>query len=334
MPDPSIKKNAIVIKAIRISANCGVTEAERARKQPLLVDIRFRCQNQTAFYSDKLSDTVDYGAIIRRIRDITENQIFTLLESLTEKLCNTLFQEFPLTHLELWVRKIHPPIEGFQDSVGIQVCRTRSQQPHDGGSLPSEFLVAQLPRLPIGKVLDVAAGRGRHSMFLASKDFTVHAIDRDNEALSSLKARAQQSGMTSLSIQVIDLESDPANPPDLGHESYDAILVFFYLYRPLFPKLIQALKPGGMLLYETFLIDNHLLRQHPRRKKFCLGRNELLDLIHGLRVLHFEEGLHGAPTGPDGAFTARMLAQKPQKVGDHNSDKPDGSSGRKRRRLP
>ncbi|MGD9849653.1 MAG: dihydroneopterin aldolase [Nitrospirales bacterium] len=306
-----MKKNAIIIKAIQVSANCGVSEAERARKQPLLVDIRFRCPNQTAFHSDKLSDTVDYGAIIRRVRDVTENRTFALLETLTEQLCHILFQEFPLTHLQLWVRKIQPPLEGLQGSVGVQVARTRSQQSSEDDGLPSEFLVAQLPRLPAGKALDVAAGRGRHSVFLVSKQFTVHAVDRDSDALSSLQDKARRHALASLTTQIMDLESDPSNPPDLGHESYDVILVFFYLYRPLFPKLLQALKPGGMLLYETFLIDNHLLHRHPRRKEFCLGRNELLDLIRGLRVLHYEEGLHDAPAGPDGAITARMLAQKP-----------------------
>lgn len=306
-----MKKNAIILKAIQVSAHCGVSEAERAAKQPILVDIRFRCPNQTAFHSDRLSDTVDYGAIIKRVREVIENKTFALLETLTEQLCHILFQEFPLTHLELWVRKTQPPLEGLQGSVGVQVVRTRSQQSSESGGLPSEFLVGKLPHLPDGKALDVAAGRGRHSLFLASKQYSVHAVDRDSDALSSLQDNARQHGLTSLTTQIMDLESNPSNPPDLGHELYDVVLVFFYLYRPLFPQLLHALKPGGMLLYETFLIDNHLLHQHPRRKEFCLGRNELLDLIRGLRVLHYEEGLHDALAGPDVAITARMLAQKP-----------------------
>ncbi|MDR4494916.1 MAG: dihydroneopterin aldolase [Nitrospirales bacterium] len=307
-----MNKSTIVIKAIRLSVNCGVTEAERVRKQPLLVDIRFRCPNQTSFYSDKLSDTVDYGAIIRRVRETTEHKTFVLLERLTEQLCHILFQEFPLTYLELWVRKTQPPLEGLQGSVGIRVVRTRSQQSSGEASLPAEFLVAQLPRLPVGKVLDVAAGRGRHSLFLASNRFTVHAVDRDSDALSFLTTQARQKGLASLTTQILDMESDPSHPPDLGLESYEVVLVFFYLYRPLFPQLLQALKPGGVLLYETFLIDNHLLHQHPRRKEFCLGRNELLDLVRGLRVLHYEEGLHDASEGHGGAITARIVAQKPE----------------------
>lgn len=308
-----MNKNTIVIKALQLSVNCGFTEAERVRKQPLLVDIRFRCPNQTAFHSDRLSDTVDYGAVISRVRELAEHRTFALLEHLAEQLCHLLFHEFPLTHLELWVRKTQPPLEGLiKGSVGVQVIRSRSQQSSEGEELASEFLLTQLSRLPAGKALDVAAGRGRHSLFLASQQFTVHAIDRDADALASLQDKARQRGLTSLTTQVLDMETNPSHPPELGHESYEVVLVFFYLYRPLFPKLLQALKPGGMLLYETFLIDNHLLHQHPRRKEFCLGRNELLELVRGLRVIHYEEGVHDARAGHDAAITARILAQKPE----------------------
>jgi len=305
-----MKKNAIVIQGIQIEANCGVTETERATKQPLLVDIHFRCPNQSAFHSDAISDTVDYGAIIQRVRNLAEYKTFALLESLAEQLCHVLFQEFPITHLKLWVRKIQPPLERLQGSVGIQVVRTRPLTLLEGESGPSEFLVSQLPRLPIGRVLDVAAGKGRHSLLLASKRFTVHAIDRDSEALAFLQNHARQAGITSLSTQIIDLEQDPLNAPDLGRDLYDVILVFFYLYRPLFPKLLQALKPGGMFIYETFLIDNHYLYQHPRRKEFCLDRNELLDILRGFRILHYDEGPHGHPASHHKSMTARLLAQK------------------------
>ena len=65
-----------------------------------------------------------------------------------------------------------------------------------------------------------------------------------------------------------------------------------------------------MLIYETFLIDNHHQFQHPRRKEFCLEHNELLHLTHDLRVLYYEEGQHEDHTGPQQTFTARLVAQK------------------------
>jgi SAM-dependent methyltransferase len=176
---------------------------------------------------------------------------------------------------------------------------------------PAPFLVNQLSRLPHGKILDVAAGRGRHAVYLASKGFSVHGIDRDADALHDLQAQAQEAGLPLITTESIDLEVNPQNPPDLGTAAYDAIIVFFYLYRPLFPQLMKALKSGGIIMYETFLLDNHIHRQHPRRKEFCLEANELLTLLQGFRILHYEEGDHGGPSGKERAFTARALARKP-----------------------
>jgi dihydroneopterin aldolase len=302
--------SSIVVKGIQLSARCGVTETERHHPQPLLVDLIFRCPNQPAFQSDQLSDTVDYGTITQRIRDIGEGQSFSLIETLAERICQTLFHEFPITHLKIWVRKIRPPLKSIKGSVGVQL--TRSRQPIASAGLvhPSCFLVSQFSRLPHGKILDVAAGRGRHAMYLASKGLSVHGIDRDAHALHDLQAQAQQAGLSSITTESIDLEIDPLNPPDLGTAVYDVILVFFYLYRPLFPQLIKSLKSGGVIVYETFLLDNHIHRQHPRRKEFCLEANELLTLLQGLRILHYDEGDHEGPSGKERAFTARALAQK------------------------
>jgi dihydroneopterin aldolase len=303
--------SSIVLKGIQLSARCGVTEIERQHPQPLLVDLTFQCPNHPSFQSDHISDTVDYGTITRRIRDIGETRPVSLLETLTEKICQTLFQEFPITRLKIWVRKIRPPLDGIRGSVGIQMTRSRqSVVSHDLVS-PSPFLVSQLPRLPHGKVLDVATGRGRHAIYLASKGFAVHGIDRDADALRDLQAEAGQAGLSSLTTESLDLEVGSHHPPDLGTDRYDVIVVFFYLYRPLFPRLLTALKPGGVIMYETFLLDNHTQRHHPRRKEFCLETNELLRLLHGLTILHYDEGDHEDPSGQERAFTARAVARKP-----------------------
>ena len=114
-----------------------------------------------------------------------------------------------------------------------------------------------------------------------------------------------------ISSRVLDLEPPPPQEPHLGHEAYDAILVFFYLHRPLFPSLIEALKPGGVLLYETFTVDNHVQRQHPKRREFCLTHSELLRLTSGLRILHYDEGLHEGTRESESVYTAQLVAQKP-----------------------
>jgi dihydroneopterin aldolase len=303
-------RSSIVVKGIQLSARCGITEAERQHPQPLLVDLIFRCPNQAAFQSDHITDTVDYGLVTSRIREVGESRAFSLLETLTEQICQALFLEFPITHLKIWIRKIRPPLKDINGSVGVQVIRSRRPDASTGSDHPSPFLVSQLSRLPQGKILDVAAGRGRHALYLASKGFSVHGIDRDADALHHLQTLAQEAGCFSITTESIDLEADPQHPPDLGTAIFDVILVFFYLYRPLFPQLIKALKPGGVLLYETFLLDNHIHRQHPRRKEFCLEANELLSLLQGLRILHYEEGDHADASGKERRFTARALARK------------------------
>jgi dihydroneopterin aldolase len=303
--------SSISITGIQLQARCGVTETERGQPQPIVVDLRVRCRNERAFQSDQLTDTVDYAAITQCVRDAGESQSFALLETLTEHLCQRLFQVFPLIHVKIWVRKIQPPMKDFTGSVGIQLIRSRQDIIHSIHGPPSPFLVTQLPRLPRGKVLDVATGGGRHAYFLANQGFTVHGIDRNREALDCLDAQAKEAGQLPITTECLDLETDDLHPPHLGKETYDVILVFFYLYRPLFPQLLHALKPGGVILYETFLLENHLRRQHPRRKEFCLETNELLTRLQGCHILHYDEGEHTGLSQTDRAFTARALARKP-----------------------
>lgn len=304
---------SIIIKDIQLNAYCGVTESERSQPQPILVDLTVRCPNEAAFQSDQLSDTIDYSAITQCIQDIGARHRYTLLEKLTEDACQILFQQFPLTHLKIWVRKIRAPIQDFSGSVGIRLIRSRQEILQAKHGHPSPLLISQLPRLPRGKVLDVATGQGRHAYFLATQGFSVHGIDRNRNALAFLDAQAQETGGLPITTEYIDLESDDLNPPDLGTEAYDVILVFFYLYRPIFPQLMKALKPGGVILYETFLLDNHLHRHHPRRKEFCLESNELLALFRDFQILHYDEGDHQGPSQADRAFTARLFARKPMK---------------------
>ena len=187
--------------------------------------------------------------------------------------------------------------------------------PSDVSRPPARFLQACVDQLPPGKALDIAAGTGRNALFLASHGWQVHSIDCDAEALTTLHTAATECGLHSVTTEVIDLEADSQHPPNFPSEQYDVVLVFFYLFRPLFPSVLRALKPGGMLVYETFLLENYVRYQRPKQPEFCLKPNELLDLTHELRVVHYEEG-ERAGTDSVGrrpgrtAWTARLLARK------------------------
>jgi methylase of polypeptide subunit release factors len=130
--------------------------------------------------------------VAQRVVEVGTAQDSCLLEAMAERLLAMLFEEFPVERVKLWVRKLHPPITYVTGSVGVTVERTKlAQQLQHADPAPARFLVQQLHRLPKGKVLDIAAGSGRHSLFLASQGYQVDAIDRDAQALAELSAAAR-----------------------------------------------------------------------------------------------------------------------------------------------
>jgi FolB domain-containing protein len=301
----------LIIERLEFQGCCGVTLEERQIPQPIAVDLELLYPSdrlESAASSSDLARAIDYAAVAGRIIQISTGQAFHLLETLAESLTAMLFAEFPVSAIRLWVRKVAPPLKHVRGSVGVRLERTRLSAPL--APSPAQFLQEQLHRLPKGRALDVAAGYGRNALYLAAHGYSVEAVDRDEQALASLAVEARERNLKNVTVRRRDLEIDPDRPPDRPSQGYDVILVFFYLYRPLFPALLQALKPGGVLMYETFLIDNHQHYQHPRRPEFCLARNELLHLTADLRVLYYEEGEHPAGQGGEPAFTARLMAER------------------------
>lgn len=302
----------IIIERLEFRGRCGVTAEERAKPQPLAVDVEMDAPLDAAGRSDNLADTIDYANIARRLVEIGSTQEACLLETMAERFLAMLFADFPITRANLWLRKLHAPISQVTRSVGIRIDRTRLAQQLSGiEPKPATFLVEQLHRLPKGTALDVAAGGGRHSLLLAARGYHVDAIDRDAAALSQLSASAAKQERSSINTKVVDLEQPAPFDPGFGHDTYDVIVVFFYLHRPLFPFLVEALKPGGVLIYETFTIDNYTHHKHPRRWEFCLSHNELLRMTSALQVLHYDEGAHDGVEGPRATYTAQLVAQKP-----------------------
>ena len=134
---------------------------------------------------------------------------------------------------------------------------------------------------PGGAVLDLACGRGRHARYLAGLGYRVEAVDRDKSCLDAL------AGTTGISARCTDLEAS-AWPYDPGR--FDAVPVTNYLYRPLMADLLAALRPGGVLIYETFALGNEKLGR-PSKPEFLLRPQELLHWVEGrMQVLAFEQG--------------------------------------------
>jgi len=133
---------------------------------------------------------------------------------------------------------------------------------------------------PGGEVLDLACGSGRHGCFLASLGFRVCAIDRDAQALARL------SGIAGIEIRQSDLENGPW---PLAGRRFDAVIVTNYLHRPLFPRILEAVSPTGLLVYETFATGNERFGK-PSNPDFLLRPGELLEVARGrLRVIGYED---------------------------------------------
>lgn len=309
--DNAAMAERIIIERLEFYGHCGITDEERRKAQLIAVDLELEASVASAALSDRLDDTIDYAHVATRLVFLGTSLHCRLVEALAEQLVGMLFAEFPVDRIHIWIRKLHAPLAMVAGSVGVRFERTRAaHHAREEGPLPAPFLVQQLGRLPKGRVLDVAAGGGRHALYLMSHGMQVEAIDRDAEALALLDATAQARHLTGLTTRVLDMEQNPDRPPSLGQDCYEVIIVFFYLHRPLFPALMDALKPNGILIYETFTIDNYFRHQHPRRWEFCLGHNELLRLTSPLRVLHYDEGEHDAGHGNGPSYTARLVAQK------------------------
>ena len=134
---------------------------------------------------------------------------------------------------------------------------------------------------PGRRLLDLAAGHGRHALFFATRGVQVLAVDRDAAALATL------AGTQGVETRVADLEQ--SDWPFAG-ERFDAIVVVHYLHRASLPHLLSALTPDGVLLYETFAAGNALYGK-PSNPDFLLEESELLELAREtLTIVAFEQG--------------------------------------------
>jgi len=171
---------------------------------------------------------------------------------------------------------------------------------------PSPWIRRFAPRIPAGRVLDLACGTGRHAKLLASLGHAVTAVDRDAEAL----AAAAAPGIDTLRI---DLENGfNADMASLfGAGNFAGIVATNYLHRPLWPHLLAALAPGGMLIYETFAKGNERFGK-PSNPDFLLDPGELLEVVRRvdepLHVLAFEDGYVAEPKS---AMVQRICAVRP-----------------------
>jgi SAM-dependent methyltransferase len=158
-----------------------------------------------------------------------------------------------------------------------------------GKDTPSAWVRRFVPLIRRGgRVLDLAAGAGRHTRLLLGMGFAVTAVDREIAQLQALAGGRCE-------IRAVDLESgDPESVWAPLGGGYDGIVVTNYLYRPLLAPIAAALTPDGVLVYETFAAGNERFGR-PRNPDFLLRPAELLEAFAALTIVAFEQGEVGLP---------------------------------------
>ena len=141
-----------------------------------------------------------------------------------------------------------------------------------------------------GVALDLACGRGGNAILLAQHGLQVHAWDISDVVIETLQQQVKKLSLP-VTTEVRDIE---LKPPEA--EQFDVIVVSYFLERNIMQALVSALKPGGLIFYQTF-IQERVSDRGPQRDAFRLGRQELLQLFSELDVIIYrEEGLIGNTT--------------------------------------
>jgi len=153
---------------------------------------------------------------------------------------------------------------------------------------------------PGSTVLDVACGAGRHMRCLASLGHHVTGVDRNPDAV----ALAQSSG----EVLCADIENGPW---PFDGKTFGCVVVTHYLWRPLLPKVVASVAPGGLLIYETFAAGNESVGK-PSRPDFLLQPGELIKATEGLRTVAYEDGFEASPD----RFVQRIAAVRPGSHGE------------------
>jgi len=161
-------------------------------------------------------------------------------------------------------------------------------------------LVRRYCRLaPGGRALDVAAGLGRNSLFLAERGFTVLAVDIADKAVAELQRLGHS--------RIIPVQSDLDHFP-FHSEAFDLIVNCRFLDRRLFPLLQESLVPSGLLLFESALESSLPHVSQPRNREYLLRSNELLQAFLKLHILYYEEQVRRDSLCPGQASCLARLA--------------------------
>lgn len=159
-------------------------------------------------------------------------------------------------------------------------------------------------------ILDLAAGSGRNGLYLAEHNIPVTLADNNALLIEQLNERLRSDSIPA-KTWLVDLEAEETNP--LAGREYDGILVFNYLHRPLLPAISDAVRAGGLIMYETFTVHQKKLGR-PTNPDYLLQEGELKTAFKDWQILHYFEGTLAARcdsgSGNQNRAVAQLLARK------------------------
>ena len=171
---------------------------------------------------------------------------------------------------------------------------------------PSLFLIENFDLLPRGLALDLAMGEGRNAIYLATRGFDVDGVDVDADTVARARARARRL-QAPIRAVVGNVEDGTYIVP---LEAYDVVVVFNYLHRPLFNDIRDGLKPGGVVVYQTYTTEQARYGR-PTDPAHLLEPGELRRVFADWEILRYREStLREIPGGPLKAV-AGVVARKP-----------------------
>ena len=196
---------------------------------------------------------------------------------------------------------------GIDEGYGGADDRERWDERYAGGEYvygrdPLKFLSGNISLLPGGRALVLAMGEGRNAIFLAEQGYDVDGCDISPVAVKKARRLAAERG-----VRINAFEAD-LEDYTLEQEAYDLITCFYYLQRDLMAQMKAALKPGGMVIMETYTVENLNIGLHgPKNREYLLEENELLRVFLdlGMKIIFYRE------TVIDGEkAVASIIAQK------------------------
>jgi tellurite methyltransferase len=171
------------------------------------------------------------------------------------------------------------------------------------GKEANSFLKKHITLLPKGKALDLATGEGKNAAFLARHGFEVDAVDISKMGLRKAQKLAKEMG-----VKIHALAAD-LDTYQIERGKYDLIINFYFLRRSLIPKIKKGLREGGMVILETYLLEQRKLGTGgPKNPKYFLKPNELLQRFKDFGILFYREGIFRE--GGKKKAIASLIAQK------------------------